>query len=305
MTMPVLNMEQMQERTSGAIYDNNAVPAHILAAANAYDAQQQQQTSIGTDTNPSPDTSSQPAEEQAPEVAQAAPQEESQPQRAPRKDYATLSAEKDASIRAMRELKERAEWERDQAFKLLKENRDFLTSYPQQQKQPTPEPEEILDDGDVVQAKHVKKILSPVLQELRAVKEELNNYRKQTAVSTDELRLKATYPDFDKVVTMDNVKHFAAAYPELAKSIDAGTDVYAKGSSVYTLIKQFGIGQEQQINNQQELIQKNLSKPRPISSVSPQTGSSPLTRANPFANGMTKELEDALRAEMYSASSKY
>jgi len=299
--MDVYSIDQMQDRTSGAIVDPNAVPPHILAAANAYDATQQAPA----------ETITQPEPEQAPPVAEAATHETyEQPQptavQRPKKDFATLSAEKDASIRAMRELKERAEWERDQAMKLLKENREYLQSYPQQQKQQQyEEPETELSDADVVQAKHVKKILSPVLQELKAVKEELNTYRKQTAVSTDELRLKASYPDFDRIVTMDNVKAFANAYPELAKSIDAGSDVYAKGSSVYTLIKQFGIGQDQQLQQQQDLIQKNLSKPRPISSVSPQTGSSPLTRANPFANGMTKEVEDALRAEMYLYSSKY
>lgn len=302
--MQNLSLEQMQERTQGAIYDPNAIPADVLAAAQAYDASQ----------NAGPaETTIQPQPEEAPEVAQASAQEQyEQPlqqvvatQKAPRKDYATLNAEKDASLRAMRELKERAEWERDQALKLIKENRDFMQAYTKPQFQKQEEPEEILDERDVPQVRHVKKILNPVLEELRAVKEELNNYRKQTAVSTDELRLKSTYPDFDRVVTMDNVKAFAQAYPELAKSIDAGTDVFAKGSSVYTLIKQFGIGQDSQLQHQHELIQKNLSKPRPISSVASQVGSSPLTRANPFANGMTKELEDQLRAEMYMASSKY
>lgn len=296
--MQVLSLDQMKERTDGAIYDESGIPPEITAAANAYNGQQQSL----------PETQTQPAPETAPEVAEAvAPIEYEQPaQTKPRKDWTVLSAEKDASIRAMRELKERAEWERDQTLKLLKETREFGNSYGyKNQPQVQQEPEDEINDSDVVQAKHVKKILSPVLQELKAVKDELNTYRSQTRISTDELRLKASYPDFDKVVTMDNVKQFASAYPELAKSIDAGTDVFAKGSSVYTLIKQFGIGQDQPLHNQQELIQKNLAKPRPISSVAPQTGASPLTRANPFANGMTKELEDALRNEMYLSSSKY
>jgi len=299
--MQVLSLEEMKDRTSGATFDESTIPAHITAAANSYG---QQQNSNETIVQPQP--------EEAPQIAEASPQEQYQQeaqqpvqQKAPRKDWATLSAEKDASIRAIRELKERAEWERDQALKLLQQNSEFAKAYTKPQQSVPQEPEEIIDDSDVVQAKHVKKIMSPLLQELKAVKEELNNYRSQTKVSTDELRLKSAYPDFDRVVTVENVRQFAAAYPELAKSIDAGTDVYAKGSSVYTLIKQFGIGQDSQLQQQQEMIQKNLAKPRPISSVSPQTGASPLTRANPFANGMTKEVEDALRAEMYLYSSKY
>lgn len=299
--MEIMTLEQMRDRTMGATFDESAIPSHVMAAANAYD----QKTVVN-------ETVTQPQPEEAPQVAEASPEQQyEQPeapqpiQKAPRKDWATLSAEKDASIRAIRELKERAEWERDQALKLLQQRNEYTQQYNQPKQQQQIEPEEVIDDSDVVQAKHVKKIISPLMQELRAVKEELNNYRSQTRVSTDELRLKSSYPDFDKVVTVENVKQFAAAYPELAKSIDAGTDVYAKGSSVYTLIKQFGIGQDQQLQQQQEIIQKNLAKPRPISSVSPQTGASPLTRANPFANGMTKELEEALRAEMYLYSSKY
>lgn len=291
----------MRDRTMGATFDESAIPSHVMAAANAYD---QKTVAHETVTQPQP--------EEAPQVAEASPEQQyEQPEapqptpKQPRKDWATLSAEKDASIRAIRELKERAEWERDQALKLLQQRNEYTQQYNQIKPQQQMEPEEIIDDSDVVQAKHVKKIISPLLEELKEVKKELNNYRSQTKVSTDELRLKSTYPDFDKVVTIENVKQLAAAYPELAKSIDAGTDVFAKGSSVYTLIKQFGIGQDQQLQQQQEVIQKNLAKPRPISSVSPQTGASPLTRANPFANGMTKELEDALRAEMYLYSSKY
>ncbi len=299
--MEIMSLEQMRDRTMGATFDESAIPSHVMAAANAYD-----QKTVANETV------TQPQPEEAPQVAEASPEQQyEQPEapqpapKQPRKDWATLSAEKDASIRAIRELKERAEWERDQALKLLQQRNEYTQQYNQPKPQQQMEPEEIIDDSDVVQAKHVKKIISPLLEELKEVKKELNNYRSQTKVSTDELRLKSTYPDFDKVVTIENVKQLAAAYPELAKSIDAGTDVFAKGSSVYTLIKQFGIGQDQQLQQQQEVIQKNLAKPRPISSVSPQTGASPLTRANPFANGMTKELEDALRAEMYLYSSKY
>ena len=50
-----------------------------------------------------------------------------------------------------------------------------------------------------------------------------------------------------------------------------------------------------------ELAQKNASKPKPLASVSPQQGDSPLSRANAFANGLTNELKAQLRKEMEEA----
>jgi hypothetical protein len=47
--------------------------------------------------------------------------------------------------------------------------------------------------------------------------------------------------------------------------------------------------------------QKNASKPKPLASVSPQQGDSPLSRANAFANGLTPELQKQLRQEMEEA----
>ncbi len=52
-------------------------------------------------------------------------------------------------------------------------------------------------------------------------------------------------------------------------------------------------------------IQKNASKPKPLASVNPQQGDSPLSRANAFANGLTEELKDQLRKEMSESRRGY
>ena len=47
--------------------------------------------------------------------------------------------------------------------------------------------------------------------------------------------------------------------------------------------------------------QENSAKPRPMASVSPQQGESPLSHANAFANGLTPELQKQLWKEMQDA----
>ena len=42
----------------------------------------------------------------------------------------------------------------------------------------------------------------------------------------------------------------------------------------------------------------NAQKPRPLTSISPQQGDSPLSKANAFANGLTPELQAQLLKEM-------
>jgi len=48
-------------------------------------------------------------------------------------------------------------------------------------------------------------------------------------------------------------------------------------------------------------VQANTAKPRPLTSVSPQSGESPLSRANAFAEGLTPELKKNLFKEMQEA----
>jgi hypothetical protein len=47
--------------------------------------------------------------------------------------------------------------------------------------------------------------------------------------------------------------------------------------------------------------QKNAAKPKPLASVNPQQGDSPLSKANAFANGLTDDLKKQLRKEMEDA----
>jgi hypothetical protein len=200
------------------------------------------------------------------------------------------------SFRELRAQKVKAERERDEAIRLAQQ---FMTN--QQQPQAN-QPEQIeednsftLGDNDLAEGKHLSKLS----KEVKKLKQELNTYRAKTAEDVTEAKIKAQFPDFDKIVTRDNIEQLREQYPEIANTINSSTDLYGKAVSAYTMIKKFGIVPE--VSPYQADIdraQKNAAKPRALSSVSPQQGDSPLSRANAFANGLTDDLKKTLLKEM-------
>lgn len=203
------------------------------------------------------------------------------------------------NFRAIKEKAKQVERERDEALKMLKEYRD------QKQSAQPQAPEEIdtfgMNPDDLVEGKH----LSKVAKELYDLKRQLNQTQQQSHMAQTEARLKAQFPDLDKVLTPDNIETFKYAYPELAATVDSTQDIYTKAVSAYTMIKKFGVYQEPGINPEKEIARKNAAKPRPLTSVAPQQGDSPISRANAFANGLTKELQDQLFKEMSQARKGY
>lgn len=202
--------------------------------------------------------------------------------------------------RELREKSSRAERERDEAMRRLSEYERMLAQQASQPKpQEAPEDDDIkLGDDELAEGKH----LSKVGRKIKKLEEQLKQYQQQTTIQTTEARLKATYPDFEAVVTRENLEKFSAQYPELSSTINTSSnDIYAKAVSAYTMIKKFGITTEPVYEAEKIQAQKNAAKPRPLSSVSPQQGESALTRANAFANGLTNEVKEQLRREMEEA----
>lgn len=198
------------------------------------------------------------------------------------------------NYRALRELKEKAEQERDDALNRFKQM--------EQQKQPVqsaPAPEQsfTVAPDDLVEGKH----LSAVNNEVKQLKEQLKTYQQQSATQTVEAKLRTQYPDFDKVVSKENIEIFRTAYPELATAIGSSTDMYSQAASAYTLIKKFGIHQTKTYAADVGRVKENLSKPTPTASLGTQQGDSPLTKANAFAEGLTPDLKKQLYREMLEA----
>ncbi len=205
-----------------------------------------------------------------------------------------VSQENQRNIRYMRERAEQAdrfEKERDELARKLAESQ----ARPQQ-------PEENYDLGlgenDLAEGKHLTK----VQREIVALKKELSQYKQQTAQQVTESRIKAQYPDFDRVVSQENIRALQQQFPEIANTLNSSTDLYSTAVSAYTMIKKLGIVQEPNYNTPDKIqAMKNLAKPRPLASLSPQQGDSPLSHANAFANGLTEDLKKQLAKEMFAA----
>jgi len=207
------------------------------------------------------------------------------------------------NFREMREAKARVERERDEAMRRLAE----LEARVSKPAAPVEEDDEIrIGDDDLAEGKH----LSKMARQVKRLRDEVKKQKEQTEEQRVEAYIKNKYPDFDTVVSPDNVATLRAAYPELAYTLSQTKDLYAQAASAYTLMKKFGIHQDQPssalaVLNDKDKVAKNMAKPRPLTSVSPQQGDSPLSRANAFAEGLTPELSKQLLKEMNAARKGY
>lgn len=231
--------------------------------------------------------------EEASEAAEA-PEEQSLQRKI---ENVTQPSQAEMNIRRLREGKEQAERERDELLRRL----DSI------EKKINPQVEPLQDDpisyaaDDLIEGRH----LSQYERKLKALENQLKTYQQQTAETVVETKIKQQYQDFDQVVTKDNLELLRLTYPELASSLHSTPDLYNKAVTAYTLIKKLGIQPDvSQYNPDQARVQLNSSRPRPVASVAPQTGDSPLSRANAFANGLTEELKAQLYKEMIEAKSR-
>ena len=218
--------------------------------------------------------------EELPEPAQAAPAPSPKPNSA-EMNWRRLEAEKlrlEDEVRSLREAQAR----------------------PQQQPQPEEDYSVNLNDDDLAEGRHLTK----VQKEVRNLKKELAQYQSQMQQMTLEARIKAQYPDFDQVVSQQNVAALNQSEPELAQSIGANRDLYSQAVSAYKAIKRLGIAGEAVDPQQLERVKKNTAKPKTAASV--MGGSeSPLARAAGFADGkMTKEMQQRLYKEMIESSKR-
>lgn len=220
------------------------------------------------------------------ETAQAQPQKPVETEQA--RNFRQL---KDARDREERERR-RAEKERDEAIHYIQQMQS------QQQPQKQEEDELSIAPDDFVEGKTVKKVYN----EVRELKKQLKQYQQQSTESLAENRLKTLYPDAEAVLSKDNIAVFNEKHPELANTIlGSQGDSYSKLVSAYTMIKNLGVHQAPDLYSaDKELAQRNAAKPRPLTSISPQQGDSPMSRANAFANGAppSKELASQLHKEM-------
>lgn len=151
---------------------------------------------------------------------------------------------------------------------------------------------------DLLQGSHAYKLQ----KKLKRQEEMLAKQQQQMEQLLIESRLRAQYPDFDQIVTKDNLEALSSQHPEITQTLRSSTDLYSSAATAYTVIKNLGLSYHPAapaISKEKETIQKNAAKPKPIGAVGSQQGSSPLTRVNDYGQ-LTQEMKDKIYEEMQS-----
>jgi len=198
-------------------------------------------------------------------------------------------------FKKLRDARERAERERDEAIQMIRQ---------MEERQKPPPPEEDMGygaDEDLAEIKHIKKIA----KQQKELEKQLQEYKQHSSKMTAEARLKAQYQDLEKVLTDANIEALKEEDPDLMTSIQYNPDTFSKYSAAYKAIKRLGIYKDKNYDADKQKAKENANKPRPLTSVSPQQGDSPLSRANAFANGLTPELKASLLKEMQESRKSY
>ena len=222
---------------------------------------------------------------------ESAQTEEVQPQR---------SSSKEDNMRILRERSEKAERERDELMRYVQDLQSKTQN--NQQSQQAEQIKEDLDDlqfnpDDLAEGKHLTKLVNKI----KKLEEKLDQSEKKSVTTTNEMRVKRDFPDFDKVASYENLKKLRDQDPDLADAILSTPDTYKQHALAYKMVKQLGIYIEDKYDKEREIALKNSSKPRSLTSISPQQGDSPLSKANAFANGLTDDLKKQLHKEMLEA----
>lgn len=236
-----------------------------------------------------------PVEQTIFDKVETVPVTEPEPEKTPTPEVEKPESLSAKHFKAVRDLKERAERERDEAIKKAQELEARFSAT--QNQVPDHQTDISIGNDELAEGKHLKAVVN----EVNKLKNQLKQYESQSSSSLVEARLKMEYPDIEKVVSKENIEILSMQYPDIADTINASPDLYKKAVSAYTLIKKLGIQPEDTYQEDRARAQINASKPRPLTSVSPQQGDSPLSHANAFANGLTDELKAQLLKEMMNA----
>lgn len=218
------------------------------------------------------------------ETEQEAPQEQSQQQ---------PESDKERNLRILRERAEQAErraLELEYAMKMAESNK----KKPQEE----PEPDDFaFDDDSYIEGKQLKQALKKTKKELQEMRKMFEETSTRNATTAAELKLKAQYPDFDAVVSTENIKKLASAKPALYRSIMANRDLYDQGETAYEMIKAMVKPQTTQVEDRK--LEANKTKPRSASTAGGQAGDTPLSHIADYdRRTLTEDRRAQIRREI-------
>lgn len=291
--LPPLTVAQREQFKKDAAEIDKQLEAQDNQPSNQFDEQAQQQLEAPTSEFVQQESSAEPIEEhkksnwlQLRERAEAAEREK-----------ARIERERDELLQKMREV----EYEKMQQ-QIMKMQQQISSQ--EQDVEPQTHLAQLEPDA-LAEGKHV----SELHKENRHMKAQLKQFQQQTQQTLMEIKIKSQFPDFDTIVSRENVEELKRSHPAIAQTLAAAlqNDPYNAAASTYSIIKQMGIDKStQDVATTKRIIQENATKPRSAQSASPQRGSTPLSQANEYmydssGRKATKEYEQQLRDEMEAA----
>jgi hypothetical protein len=225
------------------------------------------------------------------------PQEQEAPQEKPKKQEAPeRESEKEANLRILRERAEAAErraWELEQR---MNQNQPA-----QQNKEDEDDDEWDLSDDSFVEGKDLKKYVKKLKKTVKDTHKSLEEFRQRSALEQAELRLKSQFPDFESVVTEENIRKLQQADPVEYRSIMNSGDIYDRGYLAYKRLRDIGVSHHA-YEETDERLSSNKNKPRSASNASPQASETPLTRVGDYDRRvLTEERKAQLRRQVEEA----
>lgn len=199
---------------------------------------------------------------------------------------------------------EQLQRERDEAIRYAQEVEQQIMRAMQQQSIPQDDEQDYdynnLNDDDLLSAKDLKKVMASEHKKRAKLEQNMRQSQQQSYQAAVSAQLKSSYNDFDQVMTQDNIAQLQQMRPGLARSLATNPDFAEMARETYHVIKDLGIYRSVEPASAvpKKQMQANGAKPRSANSISPQSGETPLNKANMFANGLTAEVKAALWADM-------
>ena len=206
--------------------------------------------------------------------------------------------EQQSNFKAVRDAWRQAERERDEYARRLQQ----IEASKQQPQQPD-EDDIQLGNDELAEGKHLNKVskrMKAESEQNKKMRQELEQQKQMLAALMAENAIRSKHPDFDSIVNETNIKILRESYPDLAESIKSNTNILSQAESAYTMIKSLNIVKTDNYGADRDRALKNSLKPRPVSSVGPQGGNSPLSQVNAFID-LTDDIKAQYRKEMAEA----
>ena len=185
-----------------------------------------------------------------------------------------VMTEREFNIREMRKAKESAERETAAVRKRLAEVESQIPK----------EEEYNVGEDEFVEGKHLARMQA-----------RMNRLEAENQRISDLNGLSMKYPDYNSVMTPEAITRLEREEPEIAETLalaGQGKGWKKAAISIYRLIKKMNIANS--YSKERGVASRNASKPRSLSTISPQQGTSPISRANEFAEVFDEAAKERL-----------